>query len=196
MTSQCIRIVPLNSRYPRYCDLGKPVPRVPVSNRYRTYQSVGYRYRKTVKLEEVSGTGIEKIPNLPKCQITVSRPYRTNTRTPGIPVEGLPVPGVPVSYHTEINDASGVGIEFVPTLTGVFGRVMRQYTTFRYGSVGYFPSKNSRYTFVLTLQNIAMSASISHARTLISHLSYWQKVYMPFASVTVHTINNVVQFFS
>ena len=89
-------------------------------------------------------TRIEVVPNLPKCRVPVSSPYRTNTRTPGIVVEGIPVPGVclvgvpsapksrvPVSssyrtyrsvgygyqLHTELTDVSSAGIEAVEDLT-------------------------------------------------------------------------------
>ena len=69
MTSRCVRIVPLNSRYPRYRTEQMPVPPVFWS-----------RYTGT------RGTGIEFIPNLPKCRVLASRPCQTNTRHPGMPL--------------------------------------------------------------------------------------------------------------
>ena len=36
---------------------------VPVLRSYRTYRSVGYRYRARTELPEVSGSGIEFVPN-------------------------------------------------------------------------------------------------------------------------------------
>ena len=80
MTSQYVRVALLSTRYPRYITEQIPVPPVLWSS-----------YNGT------RGTGIELISNLLTCRVPVSRPYRTNTRTPGIAVEGIPVPGVPVS---------------------------------------------------------------------------------------------------
>ena len=50
-----------------------PVFSVPVWTSYRTYRSVRYRYG----LTEVSGTGIDVVPNLPKCPVPVLKVYRT-----------------------------------------------------------------------------------------------------------------------
>ena len=86
----------------------------------------------------MSGTGTEKIPNLPKRRVPVSRPYRANTGTPGFVIEGVPIPGaylggrmyrtylsvrcqywkrtgitevsVPVLKKYRITDLSGVGL--------------------------------------------------------------------------------------
>ena len=61
-------------RYRGYIWVGVPISpnrRVPVSKEYRSYRSVGYRYLKNTSLTEVSGTGTEKIPNVPKCRVPV-----------------------------------------------------------------------------------------------------------------------------
>ena len=42
----------------------------------------------------------------------------------------------------------GTGIEFVPNLTRMFGRVLRPYRTLPMTSVGYLPSKYLRHTVV------------------------------------------------
>ena len=42
---------------------------VPVLMSYRTYRSVRYRYGCCAEHTEVSGTGIDVVPNLPKCQV-------------------------------------------------------------------------------------------------------------------------------
>ena len=132
------------------------VPKVPrcrvlVLRSYRTYRSVGYRYR--VRIEPYRGLrqGIETVPNhfdrvntpgipLPNCRVTVLRPYRTYQS---------------VGYwwlgRTELAELSGTGIEFVLNLTGVFGRVLRPYRTLPKTLIEYVPSKYPRYTFVRTL---------------------------------------------
>lgn len=46
------------------------------------------------ELTGVLSTGSERIPDLPKWKVPVSRSYRTNTCTPGITVEGIPIPRV------------------------------------------------------------------------------------------------------
>ena len=48
-----------------------PVSAVPVSMSYRTYRSVWYRYWRRTELTEVSGTGIDVVPNLPKYPVPV-----------------------------------------------------------------------------------------------------------------------------
>ena len=61
---------------------------VPVLMLYRTYRSVRYRYESLcqyrryqhpyrTELTEVSGTGIDVVPNLPKCPVPVLMLYRT-----------------------------------------------------------------------------------------------------------------------
>ena len=54
-----------------------PKCRVPVLKSYRTYRSVGYRYRGRTELTEVSGIGIELVQYLPKCRIQVLKLYST-----------------------------------------------------------------------------------------------------------------------
>lgn len=42
----------------------------------------------------------DEIPNLLKCPVAVSRPYRENIRIPGIAIKGITVPGVYWGGHT------------------------------------------------------------------------------------------------
>ena len=84
----------------------------------------------------MSGTGIEIVPNLPKCRVPVLKSYRS-FRSVGYGYWG----------RTEVTKVSATGIEFVPNLTGVFGRVLRPYPTLPRTSVGYSPSKYLPYTF-------------------------------------------------
>ena len=44
---------------------------------HRTYRSVRYRYWCCTELSEVSGTGIDVEPNLPKCPVQVLMSYRS-----------------------------------------------------------------------------------------------------------------------
>ena len=135
-----------------------PQCRVPVVSSYGRYRTVGYRYRVRTEpytrvfggyrgrteplrygiyprytLTEVSGTGIQVVPNLPKCRVPVLRSYRTY-RSVGVPASS--------SYRT------------IPECS--VGRVLRPYRTLRTQktSVGYLPSKCPRYTLVRTLPNI------------------------------------------
>ena len=94
--------------------------------------------------------GIKVIPNLSTCRVPVSSPYRTNTRTPGIVVEGI----YRYRLHTELTEVSSSGIEFVPNLARVCCRVLRPYRTLTQGSVGYLPRDYPRYSLVRTLPNI------------------------------------------
>ena len=63
---------------------------IPVLTSHRTYRSVRYRYGCRTELTEVSGTGIDAVPNIPKCRVPVIPavyiagtpryvPYRTHT---------------------------------------------------------------------------------------------------------------------
>lgn len=73
---------------------------------YRTYQRVGYRYGGRTELTEVSDTGNEVVPNLPKYRLPVFSAYRTrkyngvfdrilrSTGSLGFLGKGVPVPGV------------------------------------------------------------------------------------------------------
>ena len=79
----------------------------------------------------MSGNSIEFVPNHTGVFGRVLRPYRTNTGTPGIVVEGIPVPGVP-RFHTELTELSGTGIEVVPNIP-----VSSSYRTMPECSVGY-----------------------------------------------------------
>ena len=45
----------------------------------------------------------------------------------------------------KVTEVSGAGIEVVPNLTGVFGRLLRLYRTLPKTSVGYSPRKYPRY---------------------------------------------------
>ena len=100
----------------------------------------GTGIEKNTELTEVSGTGIERIPNLLKCRVPVSnkyrtyrvpvlRPYRTNTGRPGNAVEGIPVPGVYLIERTDLTDLSGIGIENVPYLPKCWVAVLKIYRT-------------------------------------------------------------------
>ena len=60
----------------------------------------------------MSGTGIEIVTNLPTCRVQVLR-------------------------RIELIDVPGTGIEFVPNLTGVYGRSLRPYRTIPRSLVGY-----------------------------------------------------------
>ena len=65
--------------------------------------SVRYRYGCRTELTEVSCTGIDVVPNIPKCTVPVLmyRNYRSvRYRYP----------------YTELTDVSGTGMDFVPTL--------------------------------------------------------------------------------
>ena len=90
---------------------------VPVLMLYRTYRSVRYRYESLYRyrryrypyraeLTEVSGTGIDVVPNLPKCPVPVLLSYRTYR-------------SVWYRYlcRTELTEESGIGIDVVPNLT-------------------------------------------------------------------------------
>ena len=82
-----------------------PVPAVPVSMSYLTHWSVRYRYWCRTELTVASGTGINVIPNLPKCLIPVLMSHR-NYRS--------------VRYRywcrTELTEVPGTGINVVPNL--------------------------------------------------------------------------------
>ena len=120
-----------------------PVPEVPVLMSYRTYQSVRYRYWCCTEVTEVSGTGIDVVPNLPECLVPVLMLYRNywsiwygidvvpNTPRCPVPVwKSGPVPAVPVSIsyrsyrsvryrywcRTEVTEVSVTGIEVVSNL--------------------------------------------------------------------------------
>ena len=95
---------------------------------YQTYRSVWYRYWCRTELTEVSGTGIDVVPNLPKCPVPV--------------LTSLPVPAVPVSIscrtfqyrywcHTEPTAVSGTGINDVTNLATCPVPVLMSYRTYR-----------------------------------------------------------------
>ena len=69
------------------------------------------------------------------CSVYTSRVYQYDTR------------GV-LGGRTQLTEVSGTGIEFVPNLTGVFGRVLRPYRTVPKTCVGYSPTKHPRYSLV------------------------------------------------
>ena len=94
-----------------------PVFSVPVWMSYQTYRSVWCRYWCT-ELTEVSGTGIDVVPNLPKCPVPVSISYRTYRV---------------VRYRywcTELNDESDSDID-VPNLPKCLVPVFMSYRTYR-----------------------------------------------------------------
>ena len=68
---------------------------------YRTYRSVRYLY--CTEFTEVSSTGIDVVPNLPKCPVAVLMMYRTYR-------------SVRYLYCTEFTEVSSTGIDVVPNL--------------------------------------------------------------------------------
>ena len=99
--------------------LNVPKCRVPVLKSIRTYRGVGYRYRVRNELHRIVREGIEAVPI-----------YFGGVNTPGIRYHTLPKCRVPVlrSHRIYVSDT---GIDFVPKLTGVFGRVLRPHRTLR-----------------------------------------------------------------
>ena len=83
-----------------------PVFSVPVRMSYRTYRSVRYRYWCRTELTEVSGTGIDVVPNSPKC---------------------------PVTYwcRIKLTKLSGTGISVVPNLRKCLVPVLMSYRSYR-----------------------------------------------------------------
>ena len=80
-----------------------PVFSVPVRMSYRTYRSVRYRYWCRIEVTEVSGTGIDALPNLPKRPV----PLKDCTGTGGTGIHIPVVPNLPkcpgsvwMSYRT------------------------------------------------------------------------------------------------
>ena len=69
---------------------------LPALMSYRTYRSVWYRYPYRTELTEVSGTGIDVLPNLPS--VRYRYPYRTElTEVSGTGMKVyILVPAVPV----------------------------------------------------------------------------------------------------
>ena len=58
---------------------------------YRTYRCVRYRYGGCIEHAEVSGTGVDVVPNLPKGPAPVSMSYRL-TEWSYTGIDALPVP--------------------------------------------------------------------------------------------------------
>ena len=103
-----------------------PVFSVPVWMSYRTYRSVRYRYWCT-ELTEASGTGIDVVPNLPKCPVPVIPaiytggmpryvPYRTRpwplvwTSSVGYTWKYIPGPSVVVLNKQRDNSSNSIGM--------------------------------------------------------------------------------------
>lgn len=62
---------------PRVCSVGYTIPVPGVFwCAYRSFRSVGYRYCGHTELDEVSGTGIECVPNYTGLYVRLLRPYR------------------------------------------------------------------------------------------------------------------------
>ena len=79
------------------------------------YRYARYRYGFT-KLTEVSGTGIDVVPKLPKCPVPVLMLYRTY-RSVRYRYEGLyRYRRYQYPYRTELTEVSGTGIDVVPNL--------------------------------------------------------------------------------
>ena len=100
----------------------------------RVYQYPGH-YGGHTEITEVSGTGFEFVPNHTGVFERVSRPYRKNTGTPGIVVEGIPVPRLYLGGRTELTEVSATGIEILPKLTKCRVPVLGSYRTHR--RIGY-----------------------------------------------------------
>ena len=60
-----------------------------------------------------------------------------------LPCRKKTVPGVFFCGRTELTEVSGSGIEAVPNLARVLGRVLRPYRTLSKTSVGYLPIANT-----------------------------------------------------
>ena len=120
---------------------------------WRVYRYPGYIWMG--ELTEVSGTGIEVEPNIPKCWAPVSKSDRTyrrvghryrydtgRTKVSGTDIELLSKSdrtyrrvGHRHRYDTGRTKVSGTDIEFVPNLPKCRGPVSRRYLTYK--SVGY-----------------------------------------------------------
>ena len=97
---------------------------------YRTYRSVRYRYERLYRfrlyryghrteLTQVSGRGLDMVPNFPKCPVPVSMPYQAYRS---------------VQYRywcTEITEVSSIGIDIVPNLPKCPVTVLISYRSYR-----------------------------------------------------------------
>ena len=186
MTSRCVRIVLLNTRYPRYRAEQIPVPPV-LWSRYTGTRGTGIelisnlpKCRVSVsnlctELTEVSGTGVEKIRNLPKCRVHVSKNYRTDRsvgyryRNNAEPTEvsGTGIEAAPNKYPYPrycgrgYTDTRGTGIELLPNLSKFRVPISSWCRTLPEFSVPvrYLLTKYSRYTLVRTLPNMPLDSS-------------------------------------
>ena len=69
-----------------------------------------------------------------------------------------------VGRRTELTQVSGTGIEVVPNLTGVFGRVLMPYRTLPNTWVGYLlTNKYPQNTVVHTLPNMSLGIFVTRA---------------------------------
>ena len=143
-------IIPQKYLYPRYCldargtgiELMSNIPkcRVPVYNEYRTYRSVGYRYRKnaefcrgvvyryrkTTELTEVWFTRIEKNTQLP--EVSATGIEAVPNKYPYPRYFGLAVDGT---------STRGTGIDFTPSLPIFRVAVSNSYRILLECSIGY-----------------------------------------------------------
>ena len=87
-----------------------PVCPVPVWISYRTCRSVRYRHGFRTELTEESGTGIDVVPNLPKCPVPVLM-YRTYGSVRYRYESLYRYRRYRYSYRTELADMSGTGID-------------------------------------------------------------------------------------
>ena len=79
--------------------------------------------------------------------------------------------------RTKLTEVSGTGIEFVPNLTGVFGRVLMPYRTLPKTWVGYLPSKYPGILWYVpyrphTLASMKVVPSMRPRKNEVSHLRY------------------------
>ena len=67
---------------------------------YQIYRSVRYRYGCCNELTEVSGTGIDVVPNLPKCAVSVLAPVHISIPVPAVHVLSIPGLSTLAFQHT------------------------------------------------------------------------------------------------
>ena len=128
---------------------------------YRTHRSVRYRYRCRAKLTEVSGSGIDVVPNLMKFPLPVLMPYRTlrsgTDVVPNSPKCPVPVSMLCETYRSiryrywcriELAEISGTGINAVPIFPKCVVPVLMSYRTYRVSDTGNTGGIYCRYALV------------------------------------------------
>ena len=107
-----------------------PVCPVPVWISYRTCRSVRYRHGFRTELTEESGTGIDVVPNLPKCPVPVLM-YRTYGSVRYRYESLYRYRRYRYSYRTEVTEVSSTGMHVVPNLPKCPVPVCISYRTYR-----------------------------------------------------------------